>query len=223
MPTRITALSATAVLALLLGCTQAAATPSPSSAPTVPPTPAPTATPSPTGAPTPTGSPDAPAYVLVKGNDTCAITSMVDRHDSGNVVYDEHFVCHRVADDPRISGTLEFDVTSVFEPMGSPNAQWTSDNYVLTNADGTWEGTAQGAVTVFASGGLMNYGRALYVGTGAYEGLRFTELIAATDAAGLVLGYISGDWAPSSAWVTSATRSSTCSTPTDRRTSAVDT
>lgn len=177
-------------LCVLTGCAQAAATPSPSPAPTSPPTPAPTAAPS--AAPTATPSPGAVPYVLVKGNDTCTITSMVDRHESGNVVYDEHFVCYRVADDPRISGTLEFDVTSVFEPMGSPNAQWTSDNYVLTNTDGTWEGTAQGAVTVFASGGLMNYGRAVYVGTGAYEGLRFTELIAATDSAGLVLGYITG-------------------------------
>jgi hypothetical protein len=102
----------------------------------------------------------------------------------------EHFTCNRTATDPRISGRLEFDGTSVFEPEGAPNAQWTSDNYILTNDDGVWTGTARGTVAIWPDIGVMNYGRTDYVGSGGYAGLKFTELIAASDAGGLVLGYI---------------------------------
>jgi hypothetical protein len=118
---------------------------------------------------------------------------MTDRHEDGNYIITEHFSCARTANDPRVSGQLEFDVDSIFEPEEAPTAHWQTDNYVLTNAGGVWQGEARGVVSIWPDIGVINYGQADYVGTGAYEGLKFTEVVAAGDAGGVILGYITQD------------------------------
>lgn len=72
--------------------------------------------------------------------------------------------CELDMSDPRVSGIETIDQ---FRRLA--RAQWAFDRDVITNADGTWRGSAQGSDN--ANGDPA--GEAHFVGEGAYEGLEF--------------------------------------------------
>lgn len=126
------------------------------------------------------------------GGSSCDIQMLSDKADGANEVMVEHFTCpDGVMSDARLSGTLEMDLTTTFEPAGSPSARW-EGTLTITNAGGSWKGTARGAVVMWADrgGAPTNYGEGTYAGTGTYAGLVYHEFIAGGDASASLSGWI---------------------------------
>jgi hypothetical protein len=73
-------------------------------------------------------------------------------------------VCELDMSDPRVSGTEMIEQFQTVTP-----GQWIFDRDVITNAEGTWRGSAQGSDDF--SGNPI--GEAHFVGEGGYEGLEF--------------------------------------------------
>ena len=166
-----------------------AQTPKPAATPHAAASPAtPALTPTPTASTLPTAS--AAEVVLVLATDACTITTQTQEHNEGQLLYHEHFRCQRTANDSRVSGQLDFDVMTTFESDTASAAYWTAETYTLKNDAGRWDGSARGAVAVWPDVGLINYGKVVYQGSGAYEGLTFTEIFAVGDEGGTVLGMI---------------------------------
>ena len=76
--------------------------------------------------------------------------------------------CELDMSDPRVSGTEVHDGFTFFAE-GSGGRVWVAEEASITNADGTWGGSAQGAEDYQ----FTPSGEAHYVGEGAYEGLEF--------------------------------------------------
>jgi hypothetical protein len=130
-----------------------------------------------------------PVLTMFRASDVCSITSIKEEHTDGKLIYIEHFSCVRTASDPRFSGDVEFDVTTTFDPIGTPAALW-EGTFTLTNDGGSWEGTGRGTVAIWEDIGLKNYGDVSYTGEGAYAGLTARELLSATDQTGTSVGWI---------------------------------
>jgi hypothetical protein len=77
-------------------------------------------------------------------------------------------VCELDLTDPRVSGTERHDRFD-FVQEGPDGMVWLVEDATITNADGTWRGSAQAAEDNRA----IPSGEAHYVGEGAYEGLEF--------------------------------------------------
>jgi hypothetical protein len=122
----------------------------------------------------------------------CDIQVLSDKPDGANEVIVEHFTCpDDVMSDARLSGRLEMDLTTTYEPAGAPTARW-EGSLTITNAGGSWKGTGRGAVVMWADrdGAPTNYGEGTYTGTGAYVGLVYHEFIAGGDASATLSGWI---------------------------------
>jgi hypothetical protein len=76
--------------------------------------------------------------------------------------------CELDMSDPRVSGAEIHDGFSFFAE-GSGGRVWVAEEASITNADGTWSGSAQAAEDYEATPS----GEAHYAGEGAYEGLEF--------------------------------------------------
>lgn len=126
----------------------------------------------PTVAPTATPTPTAPAVVEVTGS-------------TGTCVADgEDTVCDNMtASDERVVGTTRYpDTNCTMTVDGDTTVATCSFPITLTNAGGTWEGTMEGtstwSVTAPAHVHVMD---GTYLGTGAYEGLRFIQHLEGLD------------------------------------------
>jgi hypothetical protein len=78
-------------------------------------------------------------------------------------------MCELDMSDPRVSGTESHRRFSVVVGSIGAGAVWVVGEAVITNAEGTWRGSAQAA----EDAGLIPSGEAHYIGEGAYEGLEF--------------------------------------------------
>ena len=76
--------------------------------------------------------------------------------------------CELDMSDPRVSGSERHDRFRFFAE-GPDGMVWVVERAVITNAEGTWRGSAQAAENDQA----IPSGEAHYVGEGAYEGLEF--------------------------------------------------
>ena len=77
-------------------------------------------------------------------------------------------VCELDMTDARVSGIERHDRFD-FVAEGRSGTVWLVEDATITNADGTWRGSAQAAENAAA----IPSGEAHYVGEGAYEGLEF--------------------------------------------------
>ena len=155
---RITLAAALAALvAALVGCTGAVA-------PTTVLTPAPSRE--------ATQAPTAPAVVEVTGS-------------TGTCVADgEDTVCDNgTASDERVAGTARYpDTDCEMTVDGDATVATCSFPITLTNAGGTWEGTMEGTSTWSrAAPAHVHVMDGTYLGTGAYEGLRFVQHLEGLD------------------------------------------
>lgn len=95
--------------------------------------------------------------------------------------------------DPRVSGSDEIDVETVFRAGDDDNlaAPWTAELEV-SNDGGRWSGTCTGAleVTTDPLGWPTNYGICTLAGEGGYDGLSYTYLLAGGNAELQYAGWI---------------------------------
>lgn len=89
--------------------------------------------------------------------------------------------------DPRVSGN-EIQPDIHFFAAGLDARVWMVEEAVITNEDGTWRGSAQGAEDLAGT----PIGEAHYVGEGGYEGLVFHYYFADLDDQVELRGWISG-------------------------------
>lgn len=169
MLTRIlSALAGLGLLYSLVAC--AVSEPEATSTPTVGPTPtlASTLTPTPTSSPASGTAPFhavPPDASVVWGTAVCGLSDAGVDPDGGAGFL---AICELDMSDPRVSGTERVDYfRSVGETPGG--RAWIAEKDVITNAEGTWRGSAQAAENVAA----IPAGEAHFVGEGAYEGLEF--------------------------------------------------
>lgn len=103
----------------------------------------------------------------------------------------EVYRCVNSMSDARVSGTEEVKLRLEWSGGGEPSAVAFSGPATLSNDKGTWRGTSRGAyVLTDPSGENRNYARTEYRGEGAYEGLRYVEMIAGNDQTLEVTGWI---------------------------------
>lgn len=120
----------------------------------------------------------------VYGSTTCRITSRGGETRDDREILEEHFSCLDEMSDPRVSGSDEIDVRTVYlaghEDLAAP---WTAE-LVLSNDQGSWRGTCTGALesTSDPNGGPTNYGICTLAGEGAYADLSYTYLVAGGNA-----------------------------------------
>lgn len=97
--------------------------------------------------------------------------------------------CELDMSDPRVSGTETIEQFEIVAP-GSVGRVWIFGRDVITNSDGTWRGSSQGADDPPGN----PTGEAHFVGEGAYEGLEFhnyfTEPVL-LESGGFLRGWIS--------------------------------
>jgi len=138
-----------------------------------------------------TPGPTSAVITPVTGTVSCEVTSYEDRQDGANLIMLEHFRCTYAMSDDRLTGTMDADLTTTFEPASSPTGRW-EGTVTISNDGGTWTGPARGAVVMWAdrNGAPTNYGEGTYVGHGDYSGLVFHENVRASDTSGIVTGYI---------------------------------
>lgn len=86
--------------------------------------------------------------------------------------------CELDMSDPRVGGTETQDRFRFLAGAVGRGDVWAAEEARITNAEGTWRGSAQGAEDLSA----IPIGEAHYVGEGAYEGLEFHYYFAALDA-----------------------------------------
>lgn len=129
-------------------------------APTAEPTPAPTAEPT-----------AAPAVVEVTGSTgTCG-------QDGDYTVCD-----NMTASDERVVGTARYITDCEMTVDGDTTVATCSFPITITNAGGTWEGTMEGTSTwSTAAPAHVHVMDCTYLGTGAYEGLRFVQHLEGLD------------------------------------------
>ncbi len=96
-------------------------------------------------------------------------------------------VCELEMSDPRVSGTETHDRIR-FVADGPVGLVWMAEEAVITNAEGTWRGSAQ------ATDDGVPSGEAHYVGEGGYEGLEYHYYFGGSDDAevAIVRGWITG-------------------------------
>jgi hypothetical protein len=99
-------------------------------------------------------------------------------------------VCTFEMSDPRVTGTQRFD-RFTFVDGGSVGRAWTASVARITNAEGAWQGSAQGAEDRAA--GFI--GEAHFFGEGAYDGLEFHAYVQHLDVRERT--YVNGWIAPS--------------------------
>jgi hypothetical protein len=97
-------------------------------------------------------------------------------------------VCDFDMSDPRVSGTETEDRFRFVIGAAGIATLWVSEEATISNAEGTWRGSVQGA----EDSGSSPIGEAHYVGEGAYQGLEFHYYFAAVaDVPIQVHGWIS--------------------------------
>ena len=146
--------------------------------------------PSPSEAATPSATQSATAFVY--GTQTCTRTSYDEHEEGDNEITVEHFRCTDQVNDPRIGeGQLDADVTTTFEPADSPAARWEA-TVTITTAEGLWTAeNYRGSLVFWAdASGPYNYAEGTFIGSGAYEGLVYHELMAGSNAVLTVTGSI---------------------------------
>ena len=152
------------------------------SQPSAPVTPTPEATPTTDAAPFHAIPADS---VFVSGTARCTFSD-----ENGAFVAE----CQLTMSDPRVSGSERQADWRIIVENGQPRGTvWVADTLSLTNAEGSWRGSAQ-ATDLSDSGTLLE---AHYVGAGAYQGLEFhyylSDLSASDVPTPIVLhGWISG-------------------------------
>jgi len=99
--------------------------------------------------------------MVVVGTATCELAE----EDGGLVA-----VCEHKTSDRRVTGIETSSSFTFVDAPGSAGNAWAAKDVVLTNADGTWRGSAQAAED---SARAVPYGEAHFVGEGAYEGLEY--------------------------------------------------
>jgi hypothetical protein len=176
------------VVVLLAGC---AASASPTTVPATPTpvvtpsaavaTPAPTPTPVP-ATPTPTATPSAAASASVTNR-----TNVSGMMDGGVVKEDQEkerlfFEFTYTMSDPRVTGTEKMDCTEHFDELKTlPGGAgvWWDCSMLLTGQGGTWKGVTGFGSEYFKGGDadqLRTDGTSLYLGQGAFAGLRYVAL-----------------------------------------------
>lgn len=120
--------------------------------------------------------------LVVAGTATCSFSEAgVDPEGGPGFLV----TCELSMSDPRVSGTETHDRFR-FVNGGELGDVWIAEEATITNAEGTWRGSAQGADT-----GLPT-GEAHYYGEGAYEGLEFHYYFDNDDSGVAFRGWISG-------------------------------
>ncbi len=134
----------------------------------------------------PSGSPGAFATATttgrtpVFGSTTCSVTSRSSETRGDREIVHEHFSCLDEMSDPRVSGSDEIDVATVFAVRGDIRAApWTAE-LMVSNEGGTWRGTCTGALefTTDPLGLPRNYGICTLAGEGGYTDLSYAYLLA---------------------------------------------
>jgi hypothetical protein len=130
-----------------------------------------TPTSEPTAAPTATPAPTAPAVAEVSGSTgTCGQDGDYTVCDNGT------------ASDERVVGTSRYATDCEMTVDGDTTVATCSFPITLTNAGGTWEGTMEGTSTwSVAAPEHVHVFDATYLGTGAYEGLRYVQHVEGLD------------------------------------------
>lgn len=122
--------------------------------------------------------------VLVTGTASCVPSDDGTDPTGGDAT--DLVTCQLEMSDPRVSGTETHDRFRYHEV--EQGWVWVVEDAVITNADGTWRGTAQ------AADDGMPIGEARYVGEGQYEGLVFHYYFSApTGYDAVVHGWIASD------------------------------
>jgi hypothetical protein len=124
---------------------------------------------------------------FVSGTARCAFSGS----DAASFVAD----CTLEMSDPRVSGSERQADWRIVIDNGQGGTVWVGDTLSLTNAEGSWHGSAQ-ATELSDSGTLLE---AHYVGEGAYQGLEFHYYLAdlgagleGADVPVVMHGWISG-------------------------------
>jgi hypothetical protein len=94
-------------------------------------------------------------------------------------------VCEDDMSDPRVSGHETIGLIW-YVAQGPAGTAWIASQDVITNENGTWRGTAQGAQD--ADGAIQ--GEAHFVGEGAYEGLEYHYYFGGPDTKTELRGWI---------------------------------
>jgi hypothetical protein len=136
------------------------------------------------------GKSEAGGVVRVSGSLECKMIEEHSRLAEQGAIYDQVYLCADSMSDERVSGTEEAKLqTRAIGENATAGAFY--GPVTLTNKEGTWRGTCRGAA-VFndPSGENRNYGRCEYRGEGAFEGLRYVEMVAGSDQTFEVTGWI---------------------------------
>jgi hypothetical protein len=146
---------------------------------------------SPVGSPSALATDPAMGRTPVYGSTTCAVTARSSGARGAREIVHEHFSCVDEMSDPRVSGSDEIDVETIFSTGTDLAAPWTAE-LVLSNDGGVWRGTCTGALefTTDPLGLPMNYGICTLFGEGAYAGLGYTYLVAGGNEELLYSGWI---------------------------------
>ena len=129
----------------------------------------------------------------VFGTTTCARSEGGSRTRGGLEILEEHFSCTDEMSDPRVSGSDEVDVETVFRVGDDDNlaSPWTAE-LVVSNDGGNWRGTCTGALESMTDpmGWPTNYGICTLAGEGGYTGLSYVYLLAGGNAELVYAGWI---------------------------------
>ncbi len=120
--------------------------------------------------------------LAVHGVETCRIVDAVYEGSTDR----ERFHCQESSSDPRLDG--EWETWFITEETGGGLGAWTGD-LVMTNAGGTWRGTASGTTTGMP-GNPTNLGQIVWVGEGGYAGLTYHELVYGPNGRLVTAGWI---------------------------------
>jgi hypothetical protein len=101
---------------------------------------------------------------VVSGTATCGFDPTAGVDPEGGAGW--FVTCELDMSDPKVGGTETHDRIRMID-AGEEGIVWVAEEAVITNAEGTWRGTAQAADDGRPSG------EAHYFGEGAYEGLAF--------------------------------------------------
>ena len=125
--------------------------------------------------------------VPVVGTQTCERELESDVYaEDGSEVMRETFTCDTVMSDPRASGLEVLHLETTWLEPEDPTGTWTGEA-TLTNDDGSWTGTTEGAVGPWEN---YNKGEVFYVGQGTYEGLTLRLLAAGNNVEMSYAGWI---------------------------------
>jgi len=94
----------------------------------------------------------------------------------------EVITCQTEASDERVEGIASIDVSCDLTEDGENTLGECAGPAAITNDGGTWEGICEGTTTwSISEPAHVHDFECVYVGTGAYEGLRYVEYTGGTD------------------------------------------